>query len=128
MNTHTSPPSPTGWFKSSFSNPAQDCVEANFAGDTVYVRDSKDKGGPILTIPATHWPSLLDEVAGRAPSGSNRAVRITHRADGGTDLKALMGPAVNLSYTATEWDAFVAGVLDAQFDLPSEEQLAAASA
>lgn len=120
MNTHTSPLGPTaGWFKSSFSNPSQDCVEAKFAGDIVYVRDSKDKGaGPILTIPAAHWPSLLDEVAGRAPGGSNRAVRITHRADGGTDLQALMGPAVNLSYTATEWAAFVAGVLDAQFDLP----------
>jgi hypothetical protein len=120
MNTPSTSVNLTGcWFKSSFSNPSQACVEVKFENNAVCVRDSKDQGtGPVLTIPAEHWPSLLGEVTGRVPAGSNQAIRITARADGSVDLQALLGTAITLSYTPDEWTAFVKGILDGQFDLP----------
>jgi hypothetical protein len=60
-----------GWFKSSFSN-AGGCLEVNM-GPMIRVRDSKDRGGPVL------------------------------------------------SFTPREWDAFVQGVCDGEFNLPGNE-------
>lgn len=116
MNIHAqlhSPPS--GWFKSSASNPAQDCVEVRFDGDLVHVRDSKDQAaGPVITVPAQHWPGFLAEVLGHVEAGSNRAVRIAYLADDGVRLHALDGGIV-LSFTGSEWDAFTAGVAGGEF-------------
>jgi len=47
------------WFKSSFSNGGQACVEVRFDGDHVSVRDSKDPNGPILTFTRTEWTAFL---------------------------------------------------------------------
>jgi hypothetical protein len=54
MNTHTQPDIPaTGWFKSTYSNPSQSCVEVNWEGTVVRLRGSKDWGtGPVITVPA----------------------------------------------------------------------------
>ncbi|GAA5110454.1 DUF397 domain-containing protein [Haloechinothrix salitolerans] len=115
------------WFKSTFSNPnGNECVEVFIDTGLVHLRDSKDCGaGPVLSIPAGDWPTLLDEVAGRAPAGANTAVQIMIDADGGASICARDTSGPILSYTPGEWSAFVAGVRNAEFDLPGAEVLAA---
>lgn len=49
------------WRKSSHSQP-DNCVELAFAGDSVLVRDSKDRDGQILAIPVENWTRFLDQV------------------------------------------------------------------
>ncbi|MGO4419307.1 DUF397 domain-containing protein [Streptomyces sp. MCAF7] len=51
------------WFKSSYSG--QDpsaCVEVADLTTAVGVRDSKDKTGPALLIPATAWAAFVSGV------------------------------------------------------------------
>jgi hypothetical protein len=47
------------WFKSSFSNGSQTCVEVRFEADHVSIRDSKDQTGPILTFTRSEWTAFL---------------------------------------------------------------------
>jgi hypothetical protein len=48
------------WRKSSHSGAqASECVEVAGLSDTVAVRDSKDPDGPVLTLHAAMWRSLL---------------------------------------------------------------------
>ncbi|MEV5539933.1 DUF397 domain-containing protein [Saccharopolyspora shandongensis] len=127
MKTAASSPKPTtGWFKSSFSNPSQACVEIRFADGLVQVRDSKDHGeGPVIDVPGREWPTVLAEAAGRLPTGTNRAIRIVQHADGGANLQPLPARSLTLSYTAAEWEAFVAGIHAGEFDLPHSARPAA---
>jgi hypothetical protein len=39
-----------------------DCVEVAYTTEAVYVRDSKDPGGPVLSFTPTAWQDLLDRV------------------------------------------------------------------
>ncbi|MET9807680.1 DUF397 domain-containing protein [Streptomyces halstedii] len=54
------------WYKSSYSNNGGDCIEvaANHTATTgaVPVRDSKNPGGPVLTVPATAFASFVTGV------------------------------------------------------------------
>ena len=65
MNSHTAVGGPAGrWFKSSYSNPSQDCVEVRFVGGMVQVRDSKERGvPPVLTVPAGSWRGFVRDAA-----------------------------------------------------------------
>lgn len=47
------------WRKSSRSNAANACVEVALTEKVVAVRDSKNAGGPILTLPTSSWIALL---------------------------------------------------------------------
>ncbi len=50
----------TGWFKSSYSGPANDaCVEVRLTPTTAGVRDSKNPQGPALRVPLTTWSGFL---------------------------------------------------------------------
>lgn len=49
-----------GWFKSSFSANGEACVEVQFTpGGEVAVRDTKDRGGPLLMFTSTEWTAFL---------------------------------------------------------------------
>ncbi len=51
-----------GWRTSSYSNGAAACVEVAPAPDGVLVRDSKDRDGPALSVPAAVWRAFLTTV------------------------------------------------------------------
>ncbi|MFI0864774.1 DUF397 domain-containing protein [Streptomyces smyrnaeus] len=51
------------WFKSSYSGPeGGDCVEVAHAVVTVHVRDSKDRRGPVLSVPSGQWAAFIGHV------------------------------------------------------------------
>jgi hypothetical protein len=52
-----------GWRTSSFSsNGGSTCVEVGAATAGVLVRDTTDRSGAVLTVPATAWRALLTEI------------------------------------------------------------------
>ncbi|MFD8382926.1 DUF397 domain-containing protein [Streptomyces sp. NPDC059679] len=60
MNVHISE---GAWFKSSYSTQeAGACVEIANLTTAVGVRDSKNKTGPTLLIPATAWTAFVSGV------------------------------------------------------------------
>jgi hypothetical protein len=49
------------WFKSSHSGTeGGDCVEVATSIAAVHIRDSKNAGGPILTVPRDAWAQFID--------------------------------------------------------------------
>jgi hypothetical protein len=48
-----------GWRTSSYSQGGTACVEVASAPDGVLVRDSKDRDGPALSVPAAAWRAFL---------------------------------------------------------------------
>ncbi|WP_280183676.1 DUF397 domain-containing protein [Nocardia cyriacigeorgica] len=51
---------PGTWFKSTYSNASQDCVEiAHFDSGRVGVRDSKNPSGPALVFTPAEWDAFL---------------------------------------------------------------------
>ena len=58
--------SSTGWFKSSYSNDSQTCVEIRYVSDRVLVRDSKYRGlpdaRPILGFEGESWSAFIAAV------------------------------------------------------------------
>jgi len=59
----------TTWKKSSFSDPnGGNCVEAQQpSGEAVQVRDSKNPGGPVLSVTAAAWMSFIAGVRDAQP-------------------------------------------------------------
>jgi hypothetical protein len=54
------PAADAAWFTSSFSGPSGNaCVEVALAPDGVAVRDSKDRGGPVLHFTLAEWRAFL---------------------------------------------------------------------
>jgi hypothetical protein len=47
------------WFKSSFSAHNGSCVEMRKTDDGAEVRDSKDRGGPVLVFTHAEWETFL---------------------------------------------------------------------
>lgn len=58
------------WHKSSYSR-AGSCVEVALLGhETIAVRDTKDRAGPVLHFHPDAWSDFLDDIrAGRAARG-----------------------------------------------------------
>lgn len=52
-------PAERGWFKSSFSDIGQGCVEVRFDRGLVQVRDSKEVAGPVLVFNRGEWEAFL---------------------------------------------------------------------
>ncbi|GGX17023.1 DUF397 domain-containing protein [Streptomyces noursei] len=52
------------WRKSSYSSGSSgDCIEIAACPTTVHIRDSKDKGGPQLAVPAGSWAAFVTYAA-----------------------------------------------------------------
>ncbi|HEX3516556.1 MAG TPA: DUF397 domain-containing protein [Trebonia sp.] len=50
-----------GWRKSSYSDGnGGDCVEAASADGVIHVRDTTDRTGPTLSVPAAAWRAFTD--------------------------------------------------------------------
>ncbi|MFJ6729778.1 DUF397 domain-containing protein [Streptomyces sp. NPDC091281] len=52
------------WFKSSYSNGAQNCLESARVAGVVPVRDSKQTDGPALLFKPDAWNAFLGLVKG----------------------------------------------------------------
>jgi Domain of unknown function (DUF397) len=50
------------WRKSSYSGNSGNCVEVADLGDTVAVRDSKKKNGPVLVLQLAEWQAFVRQV------------------------------------------------------------------
>jgi hypothetical protein len=62
MNTVSNPPM---WFKSSYSGSnGSSCVEVAALPDTIMVRDTKDRTGPVLRFSAEDWRAFTDSLKG----------------------------------------------------------------
>ncbi|MFE3754406.1 DUF397 domain-containing protein [Nocardia tengchongensis] len=108
----------TSFFKSSFSGGDGTCVEVAHRADCVLIRDSKFAGPsesePILTVSPGLWPSFLDLALGGSGGRIGDQLSVNVFTDGSASLA---NPAnVTLEYTAAEWDAFVKGVANGEFD------------
>ncbi|MEU0539594.1 DUF397 domain-containing protein [Nocardia sp. NPDC005978] len=63
MNEANVSPAEANWFKSTFSQPDGDCVEAaHLPGSRVGVRDSKNPAGPALLFEGAAWDEFLADV------------------------------------------------------------------
>jgi len=52
------------WFKSSHSgSQGDDCVEVAYRPQVVYVRDSKEQEGPVLSVSPAAWADFLAHAA-----------------------------------------------------------------
>ena len=49
----------TAWHKSSYSSDQANCVEVAASTTTVGIRDTKDREGGHLTVPASAWAAFL---------------------------------------------------------------------
>ncbi|MFE7744822.1 DUF397 domain-containing protein [Nocardia sp. NPDC057455] len=115
----TARPARTGWFTSTRSNNGNQCVEVRFDGDAVLIRDSKYRRDPanrpdeepVITVTAAEWTAFLDAV--RTRGRSNGELRAHPAANGHT---ALRHGEITLTYTREEWDAFLLGAHDGEFD------------
>ncbi|MRH86332.1 DUF397 domain-containing protein [Nocardia sp. SYP-A9097] len=112
-------PESTGWFTSTRTNNGNQCVEVRFDGAAVFIRDSKYRRNPansaldepIITVSAVEWMSFLTILRDRP--GAAAALTSTTASDGYTTLRS---GEIGLVYTPGEWDAFLAGVRDGEFD------------
>ena len=51
---------PTAWIKASASGPDSNCVEQRRHDGLVEVRDTKDRGGPVLRLHPAEFAAWLD--------------------------------------------------------------------
>lgn len=113
-------PAAGGWFKSSRSSYAGECVEINFdhRDGLVRIRDSKDRGeGPTISVTGEQWTILLGELVGSVPVESNGTVTVETTRSGTTLLRAITD-GTTLGFTKAEWSAFLAGAGLREFDYP----------
>ncbi|MFD0688137.1 DUF397 domain-containing protein [Actinomadura fibrosa] len=50
------------WRKSTRSVPGGECVETASLPGGIGIRDSKDAGGPVITVPSTGWQDLVRQI------------------------------------------------------------------
>ncbi|MBL1073209.1 DUF397 domain-containing protein [Nocardia sp. 2] len=119
VNTAKYLPESTGWFTSTRTNNGNQCVEVRFDGAAVLIRDSKYRRNPahrtedepVITVTASEWMRFLDTLLDRAVIPDDLTAHTGP--DGHTTLSR---GGIDLVYTPGEWQAFLAGVRDGEFD------------
>ncbi|MFF7349955.1 DUF397 domain-containing protein [Streptomyces antimycoticus] len=53
------PPAGEGWFKSSFSDGGNGCVEVRFEEGLAFVRNTRDRGSAMVTFNRAEWEAFL---------------------------------------------------------------------
>ena len=121
----------TGWRKSSFSSGNGCCVEVRTSDGMVEVRDSKcsrassPNGSTVLRVEAMQWMSFVDQIRSSGSSNGLQGVSAIRSSDGGVIIAS---DGDGLRFTMVEWNAFVQGVEDGQFQPGHLEQWDDASA
>ena len=114
---------PGDWFKSTFSDNAASCLEVRFTANHVHIRDSKYRRDPtndpahepVLTITPGEWAEFLHTVTTHHDTDPDAALTVEVTRTGTATLRRA---ATTLTYTATEWQAFLDGAKAHQFDHP----------
>lgn len=57
------------WRKSRASAEGTDCLEVRVAGSSVWIRDSRDKTGPVLVVEYWRWREFVECVRGGQLTG-----------------------------------------------------------
>jgi hypothetical protein len=84
------------------------CVQARLSGAYTEVRNSNDPDGPRVWIPAGEWHQLLDAIRTDQP--------VLPRIEVDHDGRVVLSRVTEIEFTRAEWDAFVVGVRDGDFD------------
>jgi hypothetical protein len=50
------------WFKSSYSDPGQNCIEVAAVTTDIAIRDSKNPAGPALLLPSAAWTAFVNHL------------------------------------------------------------------
>ncbi len=50
------------WRTSSYTGTAGNCIEVAATAGTVLIRDTKDREGPVLAVPAAAWRAFLADI------------------------------------------------------------------
>lgn len=108
------------WKKGSRSSGNGCCVECLALDDLVLIRDSKYRRDglrpaaeePVIVLGRDNWNAFMVDLGSNAGRWNNGAVRIETGAAG---IRLASADGVVLEYTADEWHAFLAGVLDGEF-------------
>jgi hypothetical protein len=50
------------WRKSSYSDTNGNCVETASGNGAIMVRDAKDQGGAVLSVPSGAWQTFTDKL------------------------------------------------------------------
>ncbi|QVI23391.1 DUF397 domain-containing protein [Nocardia tengchongensis] len=106
------------FFRSSFSGSEGTCVEVAHHADAAFIRDSKYSGlartEPMLAVGPKLWPAFLDLVSSGVSGDIGDQLSVKVFPDGSATLAGAEG--ITLEYTAAEWEAFVKGVANGEFD------------
>ncbi|WP_194838267.1 DUF397 domain-containing protein [Nocardia sp. XZ_19_369] len=104
------------FFKSTFSGGDKTCVEVAHQHEHVLIRDSKDPDSPVISIPAEHWTAVLKMGIDAASGTVADVLAIAIHRDGSATIT---GHGVDLAYNPAEWEAFVKGAANGEFDRPA---------
>lgn len=105
------------WTKSTRSNPSGNCVMTKTDGREIQVRDSKlGDASPILSFSFEDWGSFIAEIKRGITCPVAGPFEVWLAATG-FDIVEKDGAVLN--FTNDEWNAFVGGVQDGEFDLPT---------
>ncbi|WP_062981110.1 DUF397 domain-containing protein [Nocardia anaemiae] len=114
-----------GWRKSSFSNNGgASCIEVNFIGDKVLLRDSKylrDPANdpsvqPVISMPVSLWPAFCNHSVRSTAHRGEGMPTIDRHQDGWVTVRDHRH-GTRLLFTPNEWAAFVDGINAGEFEL-----------
>jgi hypothetical protein len=113
------------WQKSTRSNGSggNNCVEVRGEGDQVLVRDTKlGEGSPVISMNKQDWLDFTSEIKRgiTCPIGGTVQVWMSGPSWEIVDMAHVVDITdsnLRLSFTRAEWDAFIGGVQDGEFDL-----------